>query len=93
MDRTSPRGLHLGVMPSGRMSIDANPPPTPLHRLLVDIVRSGSLFFAMKKWRSWKSNAKSSPTQNWSWKSNKITEAASCELKTEAFINQDMNMS
>jgi hypothetical protein len=30
MDRTSPRGLHLGVMPSGRMPIDANPPPTLL---------------------------------------------------------------
>uniref|UniRef100_A0A0E0NTU0 Uncharacterized protein n=1 Tax=Oryza rufipogon TaxID=4529 RepID=A0A0E0NTU0_ORYRU len=27
MDRIGPRGLHLGVMPSRRMPIDANPPP------------------------------------------------------------------
>ncbi|BAS73343.1 Os01g0637050 [Oryza sativa Japonica Group] len=26
MDRTNPRGLHLGVMSSGRMLIDVNPP-------------------------------------------------------------------
>ncbi|EEE68348.1 hypothetical protein OsJ_26649 [Oryza sativa Japonica Group] len=30
MDRTGPCGLHLGVMPSRRMPIDANPPPMQL---------------------------------------------------------------
>ncbi|EEC83218.1 hypothetical protein OsI_28498 [Oryza sativa Indica Group] len=30
MDRTGPCGLYLGVMPSRRMPIDANPPPTQL---------------------------------------------------------------